>query len=70
MGLRVSKYRVNWVMKSDAELKELYDTVMKHLRSGKYGLYFAIQEIFGVKMANQVAEQGRAQRPACAGPQS
>jgi hypothetical protein len=61
--LSVAKYKSNWEIKGDKELKELYKIVMEHLGKEDYGVYFAIEEIFGVEMADEVAKNGHAKKP-------
>ena len=63
--LNVAKYEKNWKMKSDEELKRYYDEVMGYLLIEEYGVYFAVQKIFGIEMADKVAEMGHSIRPVC-----
>lgn len=50
-------------MKPDVDLKRLYTTVMGYLEQKEHGVYFAIQEIFGIEMADYAAETGHAKKP-------
>ena len=52
------KFGINWEMKSELELKGLYDVVMGHLvEGGEYGTYLAIREIFGEAVADAASKK-------------
>jgi hypothetical protein len=62
--LRVAKYRINWEMKSLAELRPLYDRVIGFLTGNDHGEYLAMKEIFGEEVAIRTAVRGEMKLPA------
>lgn len=62
--VRRAKYGLNWRMKSLAELKPLYEKVMRFLLQTEYGEYLAMKEIFGEDVAIRVAMNGEMKVPA------
>jgi len=62
--INLAKYKSNWEMLSDKEMKPLYDKVMGFLVNQRpYGEFFAIREIFGEEMAKMVAKRGEVIAP-------
>lgn len=61
--LKNAKYRTNWELKRMDEIKRWYGTIMGHIRTSKYGVYFALQELFGVDAANEVAANSNVIKP-------
>jgi hypothetical protein len=57
------RYMVNWEMKTQSQLKQWYELIIGHIRTGPYGVYFALQEVFGVHAADFVAAKGHAKKP-------
>lgn len=57
------RFTNNWHIKGPSQLKRWYDTIMGHIRTNQYGVYFALQEVFGVDIANVVASKGHANKP-------
>jgi hypothetical protein len=58
-----AKYNSNWSVKPDDDLRRLYNKVMGFLEHKDHGVYFAIQEIFGLEMADRAAERGHTDKP-------
>jgi hypothetical protein len=58
-----ARFNSTWRLKDAADLKRWYKKLIGHIRTGEHGVYFALQEVFGVNAANQVAEKGHANRP-------
>lgn len=55
----MARYKANWDIVSQKQLKEKYDNVMRLLLTKTpYGEYFALEEIFGAEVAKRVAEGG------------
>lgn len=62
-GVTRPKFNNNWHVKSDVELKMWYKTLMGHIRTKEYGVYFALQEVFGADMAELVSKEQKIKRP-------
>ena len=62
--LKVAKLKINWEMKSLAELKPLYDKIMGFLKKTEHGEYLAMKELFGEEVAIRVAMKGEMKVPA------
>jgi hypothetical protein len=62
--LRTTKYGNNWQMKSLAELKPMYETIMEFLKNTEYGEFLALKELFGEDVAIWVAMNGGIKVPA------
>ncbi len=64
--LRTAKWAVsggNWEIKSTGQLHDWYMKLMTHIRTNEYGVYFALQEVFGIEAADLVAEKGHVKKP-------
>lgn len=59
----IPKFNVNWVMKPERELKAWYGKLMGYIRTNKYGVYFALQEVFGVDAANKAVAEKNITKP-------
>jgi hypothetical protein len=58
-----ARYKTNWYVKPDADLKKLYNKVMGYLEQKEHGVYFAIQEIFGIEMADYATGMSHTNKP-------
>lgn len=61
--LRLAKYKINWDMKSLADLEPLYQKVMGFLKKTEYGEYLAMKTLFGEQVATRVAMRGQMKVP-------
>jgi hypothetical protein len=67
--LKTAKFRDNYQIVPEVQLKALYDRVMNYLRDPDYGVYLAIREIFGQTMADTIVQEGHSKKPAAHGSQ-
>jgi hypothetical protein len=56
--LTTAKHKINWEMRTLAELKPLYEKVMGFLKTTKHGEFLAMRELFGEVAAVRVAMKG------------
>jgi hypothetical protein len=60
--ISVAKLNVNWRMKTNTELKSLYDKVIKHLTK-EHGVFFVLEEVFGEEAPRLAITQGHCRAP-------
>ncbi|EKM74525.1 hypothetical protein AGABI1DRAFT_133148 [Agaricus bisporus var. burnettii JB137-S8] len=62
-ALGASKFRGNYDIRPENQLKALYDRVIHYLRHEEFGEFFAICEVFGLEMAEWATKNGHCARP-------
>jgi hypothetical protein len=61
--LQHNKFGVNWYLKDNKDLKQWYKKIITYIHTEKYGVYFALEEVFDAETADRVAAKGHVIKP-------